>query len=124
MDRRQLFVGLGALALSSCATPPQRPLPVAITPGAGPAELEPVYAVTAARDRLTVRVESSGCTTKADFAFFVERKGGATTVAFARKKLDVCRTVQAGHADIEFTLAELGLAPDTPVFVLNPFNGL
>ena len=80
--------------------------------------------MTAARDTLTVRVASNGCTAKADFAFFVERKGGATTVAFARRKVDTCRTIRAGHADLEFSLSELGLAPDTPVFVLNPFNGI
>ena len=124
MNRRDLLVGLGALTLSSCATPPPAPLPVAVSPGAGPAELEAIYGVTAARDTVTVRVASNGCTTKADFAFFVERKNGATTVAFARRKVDTCRTVRAGHADLEFSLAELGLAPDTPVFVLNPFSGI
>ena len=88
------------------------------------AELEPLYAATAGRETLTIKVSSNGCTTKVDFAFFVERKDGATTVAFARKRLDRCRTIQAGHADLEFTMAELGIAPDTPVFVLNPFSGL
>jgi hypothetical protein len=123
MNRRHLFVGLGALALAGCVSHPSTP-PVVVSPGAGPAELEPVYAVSASRGGLMVRVGSNGCTTKADFAFFVERKDGATTVAFARKRLDRCRTIQAGHADLEFTLSELGIAPDTPVFVLNPFSGL
>lgn len=123
MNRRHVFIGLGVLALAGCATRPAL-VPVAVSPGAGPAELEPIYAASAARDTLTIRVSSNGCTTKADFAFYVERKGGATTVAFARKSLDRCRTIQAGHADLVFTLSELGLAPDTPVFVLNPFNGL
>jgi hypothetical protein len=123
MNRRSLFAGLGALTLCGCVSRPA-PLPVAVSPGAGPAELEPVYAVSASRQGLSVRVASNGCTSKADFAFFVERRGGATTVAFARGRLDSCRTIRAGHADLEFSLAELGIAADTPVFVLNPFNGL
>ena len=123
MNRRRLLFGLSAFAVTSCATRPDL-LPVAVSPGAGPAELEAIYAVTATRQGLTVRVASNGCTAKPDFAFFVERKGGATTVAFARKRLDTCRTIRAGHADLEFTLQEMGIAADTPVFVLNPFNGL
>jgi hypothetical protein len=123
MNRRRLLLGMSVLAVSGCATRPGL-IPVALSPGAGPAELEPIYAASATRDRLTIRVASNGCTTKDDFAFFVERKGATTTVAFGRKRLDSCRTIQAGHADLEFTLAEMGLAADTPVFVLNPFNGL
>jgi hypothetical protein len=122
MTRRHLILGLAAAALAGCATP-QGP-PVAVAPGAGPAELEAIYAVTATRDGLTVRVASNGCTRKEDFAFFVERKDGATTVAFARKRLDPCRSFAAGHADLAFSLEELGLARDAPVFVLNPFAGI
>jgi len=123
MNRRHLILGSGALTLSGCMTRPS-PVPIAIVPGAGPGELEAIYAATATRQGLTIRAPSNGCTTKADFAFFVERKGGSTTVAFARKRIDTCRTVMAGHVDLEFSLQELGIAPDTPVFVLNPFNGL
>jgi hypothetical protein len=128
MNRRGLLLGFGALTLAGCATReapgPVAAAPAVLPPGPGPAELEPIHAVNASRSALTVRVASNGCTTKADFAFFVERKNGATTVAFARRRLDNCRTIQAGHADLEFTLAELGIAPDTPVYVLNPFSGL
>ncbi len=120
MHRRHLLLAFAAYMLAGCTTAPT----VVVAPGAGPPELEAVYAVTASREALTVRVPSNGCTTKADFAFFVERKAGATTVAFARKRIDTCRTIRAGHADLEFSLQELGIAPDTPVFVLNPFNGL
>jgi hypothetical protein len=45
-------------------------------------------------------------------------------VAFARKRVDTCRSFAAGHADLVFTLQELGIAPNVPVFVLNPFAGL
>ena len=143
MNRRCLLLGLSAFAATSCASrpgpppagvspPPVAPVaappvaapPRAISPGPGPAELESIYGVTATREALTVRVASNGCTTKPDFAFFVERKGGVTTVAFARKRLDTCRTIRAGHADLSFTLQEMGIAPDTPVFVLNPFSGI
>jgi hypothetical protein len=117
MTRRSLLLAVTALALAGCATA----RPVVVAPGAGPAELEPVYAVIAGRDALTLRVASNGCTKKEDFAFFVERKGEATTVAFARKRLDRCRSFAAGHADLVFTLAELGVAANAPLFVLNPF---
>jgi hypothetical protein len=123
MTRRHLLLGLSALALASCATAPA-PLPAAVSPGAGPAELEAVYAVSADSQGLTVRVASNGCTRKEDFAFYVERKGAAATVAFARRRLDRCRTIARGHADLAFSYAELGLARDAPVFVLNPLVGL
>ncbi len=120
MDRRRLILAFAACALAGCATPG----PAVVAPGAGPAELEAIYAVTATREALTVRVSSNGCTKREDFAFFVERKAGATTVAFARKRLDPCRSFAAGHADLVFTLQELGVAPNLPVFVMNPFAGL
>jgi len=123
MNRRNLLLGLGAMALSGCVTRPA-PVPIALSPGAGPAELEAIYAASVTRRGMTIRVASNGCTAKPDFAFYVERKGGATTVAFARTRVDTCRTIRAAHADLEFSLSELGIAPDTPVFILNPFNGL
>lgn len=123
MNRRCLLVGLGVLAVSGCSAS-RSAAPVALSPGPGPAELEPIYAAAATRDGLTITVASNGCTKKEDFAFFVERKNGATTVAFARKRLDTCRTIRADSAQLTFSLTELGLAPDAPVFVLNPFSGL
>jgi hypothetical protein len=112
MDRR-CFV-LAALALGGCATV----APPAAAPGPL-AELEPLYAVEPGRDGLTIRVASGGCTARPDFAFYVERRAGAVAVAFARSHVDVCRTAP-GRAEIAFTWAELGLAPRTPVFLLNP----
>jgi len=117
MDRR-LFV-LAALALSGCATAgPARLAPAAAAMG----ELEPLYAADAGRDAITIRVSSNGCTQKGDFAFFVERRGDAVTVAFGRKRIDTCRSFAMGRADLAFTWAELGLAPRTPVFLLNPLT--
>ena len=83
-------------------------------------ELEPLYAVDAGRDAIIIRVSTNGCTTKADFTFFVERRGDGVTLAFGRKRIDTCRSFAMGHTYLTFTWAELGLAPRTPVFLLNP----
>jgi hypothetical protein len=114
MDRR-LFL-LAALSLAGCATiPPQvAPADVALQ------ELEPLYAAVAGREALAIRVASGGCTAKADFTFYVERRRGAATLAFARRRLDTCRAVAAGRVDLAFPWAELGLRPAEPVFLLNP----
>lgn len=129
---RRLFV-LAALALCGCATarpqavrPPPTPAPArrpAPTPAPAVAtlgELEPLYAAQAGRDAITIRVSSNGCTSRGDFAFYVERRGDAVTLAFGRKHVDTCRVSAMGHIDLAFTWAELGLAPRTPVFLLNP----
>lgn len=114
MDRR-LFL-IACLAAAGCATlPPPQPAPT------GPyGELEPVYAARAGRDALTLRVGSNGCTAKADFAFYLERKGETVQIAFARRKLDPCKSFAQGSTELDFTWAELGLAPRSPVFLLNP----
>ena len=112
---RRLFV-LAALSLGGCATAGPAMAPAASTLQ----ELEPLYAADAGRDAITIRVSSNGCTAKADFTFFVERKGDAVTLAFGRKRIDTCKSFAMGHADLTFTWAELGVAPRTPVFLLNP----
>ena len=113
MDRR-LFI-LAALALGGCATAaPQAPGPGALS------ELEALYSATAGREALTIRVASNGCTAKDDFAFYVEHRGDVVTVAFGRKRIDACKSFAMGHAELTFTWTELGLAPRTPVFLLNP----
>lgn len=114
MNRRLVILASLSL-LTACAT----------TGGAPPApaayeELEPVFAAIAGKDAITIRVASSGCTTKADFAFYVERRGSVVTVAFARRKVDTCRSFAAGRTDIAFTYEELGLAPNAPFFIANP----
>lgn len=116
MHRR--FVILAGLALlGGCATAAS---PSVAPAGAAFGELEPLYAATAGKDALTIRVSSNGCTKKEDFAFFVERRGEAVTLAFGRKKLDPCRSFAMGHADLSFTYEELGLAARPPLFLLNP----
>jgi hypothetical protein len=114
---RRLFLA-AALALAGCATVPP---PRALTPAeTALGELEPLYAATAGREAIVISVPSNGCTAKADFAFYVERRGQAVTLAFARKRLDSCKSFAMGRTELSFTWAELGLAPRTPVFLLNP----
>lgn len=104
------------MALSGCAGAGARVTPT----GAPLAELEPLYRADAGREAITISVSSNGCTAKADFAFHVERRGGATTLAFARKRIDPCRSFAMGRTELTFTWAELGVGPRTEVFLLNP----
>jgi hypothetical protein len=84
------------------------------------AELEPLYRAEAGREALTISVASNGCTAKADFAFYLERRGEGLTVAFARKRVDSCKSFAMGRTELSFTWAELGVPPNTAVFLLNP----
>jgi hypothetical protein len=113
---RRVFL-FAALALAGCATAAP---PILAPAGAGLAELEPLYRADARREGLVISVASNGCTAKADFAFYVERKGDAVTLAFGRKRVDTCRSFAMGRTDLSFTWDELGVAPRTPVFLLNP----
>jgi hypothetical protein len=115
MNRRVLL--LAALALCGCATT----APPVVEPAAAPlAELEPLYRADAGREALTISVASNGCTTKADFAFYLERQGQAVTLSFGRKRLDACKSFAMGRTDLTFTWDELGVEPRTPIFLLNP----
>jgi len=122
MNRRGLLICMGALALTGCASQPPLPQPSPGKPGADPSELEALYAVTPGREGLTVRVASSGCTRKEDFAFYVERKGLVPTLAFGRKRLDTCRSFAAAQAELMFSWSELGLAPNGDFALLNPLT--
>jgi hypothetical protein len=114
MNRRHFLAA--TLALGGCATMP----PQVVGPPAPLAELEPLYSALAGREGLTIRVASNGCTARPDFAFYVERRAGQATLAFARKHVDACKSFAMGKAEIAFTWAELGLDPKAPVFLLNP----
>lgn len=118
MTRRFLMMASVTALLAGCTTTP--PPPILAPLGAPLAELEPLYGAQAGRRDLTITVASNGCTTKADFAFYVERKGEAVTLAFGRRPVESCQREAAGHVQLSFTYAELGLAPGDPVFLLNP----
>jgi hypothetical protein len=139
--RRGLLL-LGLTALAACATPPPTPTPTLaptlappptpvrppqpIGPHTDPPNfdlLEPILAASAGRDGVTIRVRSMGCTTKTDFAFYVERRTAGSTLAFARKRVDVCKSRYAPPLNLTFTYAELGLDPTRPIFLLNPLGG-
>lgn len=114
MDRRVFF--LSALALVGCAA--DRPTVRAVDPVL--AELEPIYRADARREAMVISVASNGCTARADFTFHVEARGGAMTLAFARKRLDTCQSFAMGRTELTFTWEELGVAPQTPMVLLNP----
>jgi hypothetical protein len=115
MNRRSIM--LAALALAGCASAPRRLL--SPTEAALP-ELEPLYGADAGRDGITISVASSGCTAKADFTFYVERRGGNLGLAFARRRLDTCKSLAVGRTELAFAWAELGVDPRRSVFLLNP----
>lgn len=118
--RRRAFL-IAVFALAGCATAPvPGPAPILAPAGAPLGELEPIYRAEARRDGLTISVGSNGCTGKADFAFYVERKGEAVTLAFGRKRIDPCKSFAMGRTDLSFTWDELGVAQGAPVFLLNP----
>lgn len=118
--RRRAFL-IAVFALAGCATAPvSGPAPIVAPAGTPLAELEPLYRAEAGRDGLTISVGSNGCTAKADFAFYVERKGEAVTLAFGRRRVDPCRSFAMGRTDLSFTWDELGVARGAPVFLLNP----
>src|SRR5688500_18748346 len=118
MNRRVLL--LAALALGGCAT---IPAPVVAPAAEALAELEPLYRAEAGREAITISVASNGCTAKSDFAFYVERKGGALSLAFGRKRIDACESFAMGRTDLTFTWVELGVPPRSQLFLLNPLVG-
>lgn len=117
MNRRFLLLA-GLVLIGGCATVPP---PILAPAGAPFEELEPLLAARAGAGALTITVSSHGCTTKDDFAVFVERKGSAVQLAFGRKKIDVCKAAPS-PVELVFTYAELGVAAPEPVFLLNPLK--
>lgn len=116
MNRRVLIIA-GVLLLSGCAT-----RLVYSSPDAGMVELEPLLGVTAAREGLTIRVASNGCTGKDSMAWFVEKSGGRYAVAFGRRRIDTCAQPPTA-VDLTFSFEELGLPTGARVAVVNPLGG-
>ncbi|MGR4863023.1 hypothetical protein [Caulobacter sp. LARHSG274] len=117
LDRRGLLAAGLALGLGGCAGRGGVRLVATAT---GPGELETLKAISADAAGLTIRVASHGCTRKADFAFYVDRTGLQPTIAFARKRLDVCPALETGEAVLAFSYAELGVSGQGRLVVLNP----
>lgn len=103
-----------ALALSGCAAAPR------LKPGETLPELERLLAVVADEGGVTITVASRGCTRREDFVFRVEPRGHDLAVAFARRRLDVCRVPDAAPVALRFSRSELGVQPGQSLVILNP----
>ncbi len=103
---------------SLAPVPAQKPAPTG--PVSPPPELEPLNSVVATRKGLALRLPAHDCARKADFTWYIERRGEVTTIAFARKRLNPCRRPSGATLDIAYTYSEMGLDADTPLVVLNP----
>ena len=115
MLRRSVLIGATLAAFGEWARAEPEPADLAA--------LEPIYGVSATRGSLSIRVASTACTTKADFAFYVDRRpGGGAALAFGRRPVDACKAGRApgDYAVLAFSYAELGVNPDAPLAVLNP----
>lgn len=122
LDRRGLLAAGLVLALGGCATrgPSGRGggVSLVLRPDPEAGELETLRGVLADETGVVILVVSTGCTAKADFTTYVVREAGQRALAFARKRLDVCRA--APHVqEVRFSYEELGLARDETVRVLN-----
>ena len=113
MNRRDFL--LAALALPGCATAPK----VVSTGTEVLEELEPLYDVRADRRGLAFRIASGGCATKADIAFYVERRGEGTSLAFAHRPARQCDVSTSDPLALRFSWAELGLPGHRRVILLN-----
>ena len=116
-DRRRLLAAGLLLVLGGCVG---RGGVTLVTGGRNiSAELETLGAVEADATGLTLRVASTGCTVREDFTFYVDQSGPQPAVAFARKRLDLCKRAQT-TADVRFSYQELGLPGRGRLAVLNP----
>lgn len=83
--------------------------------------LEAVRSARIADGRLTVRVESNGCTDASHFAVDLTPAGdGWTEVALRRTAQDLCKALVPDGVDVSWTLAELGVEPGTQARLINP----
>lgn len=116
-DRRVLLATGLLLVLGGCAT--SRGVKLMVGATGETAELEALKAITAGPEGLTLRVVSSGCTRKEDFAFYLDHAATPPTVAFARKRVDGCHGAPE-EVVLAFSYVELGVAARGRLAVLNP----
>ncbi len=119
LDRRRLLAAGLLLALGGCAGRGGVTLVAGVGQESG--ELETLNAVEADASGLALRVASTGCTTRDDFTFYVDRSGSQPAIAFARKRLDLCRRAPT-TAMLRFSYEELGVAGQGRLAVLNPVS--
>src|SRR3954467_14840170 len=117
LDRRRLLTAGLCLVVSGCAGRGG----VTLVAGGrnAPPELEGLNALEADATGLILEVASTGCTAREDFTFYVDRSGSQPTVAFARKRLDLCRRAPTTTA-LRFSYQELGVPGQGRLAVLNP----
>ncbi|SFK32936.1 hypothetical protein [Caulobacter sp. UNC279MFTsu5.1] len=118
-DRRRLLAAGLLLALGGCAG--RGGVTLVARPGQEAGELEALRGAQAGPSGLVLKVVSHGCTTKADFAFYAGQDGRDRTIAFARKRLDVCKAAPS-LAELSFSYQELGLDGAGTVRLLNPLS--
>lgn len=118
-NRRVLLAGL---LLAGCASVPTRP--PRLLPGDPEmfGELEPLLGARAEADGLVIRLSSQGCLRKADLRFFVDRKDAIPDLAFARRRVETCKTGAPGETEVKFGWGELGITGATAVRLLNPMG--
>ncbi len=117
LDRRGMLAAGLFLALGGCAT--RSGVTLVAGERNAPAELETLGGVEADATGLTLRVASTGCTSRDDFTFYVDRSGAQPAVAFARRRLDLCRRARTTTA-VRFSYQDLGVPGHGRLAVLNP----
>jgi hypothetical protein len=83
-------------------------------------DLEPIQGATIDQGDLVIRVSSNGCTNAADFAVESNRRDGAASFAFTRKRPDLCRALMPEGVDLRFPLDAYGVDRGGKVRVRNP----
>jgi hypothetical protein len=83
-------------------------------------DLEPIFGATIDKDALVVRVSSNGCTRLDDFAVETQRRDGAATFTFTRKRPNLCRALVAEGVDMRFYLDAYGVDRGSKIRVRNP----
>lgn len=83
--------------------------------------LEAVRSARIADGRLTVRVDSNGCTDVTHFAVdLTPVDDGVTNIALRRTAEDHCKALVPDGTEVSWSLGELGLEPGAPARLLNP----